>query len=193
MCGGEDLPSRLRTSAWRGLRVATAVLTASLPASGARASPHDLELAIEATYLSVLGHFVTWPAGAFPSPTSPFVLCVQGADPFGPTLDRLTAEKRLDGRPILIKRIARLDSGSGCHIAYLGGGAAQSQAQALEAVDNAPVVTVTDEARSGAAHGIIHFIQDGVRLRFSADAAQAQQSGVTISSKVLALAVAVKR
>jgi hypothetical protein len=129
--------------------MAAAVLSASLPVSGARASPHDLELAIEATYLSVLGHFVTWPPGVFASPTSPFVLCIQGADPFGPTLDRLTAEKRLDGRPIVIKRIARLDPGSGCHIAYLGGGPAQSQAQALEAVGGAPVVTVTDEARSG--------------------------------------------
>jgi hypothetical protein len=175
------------------LRIAAAVLTAGLPASGARATPHDLELAIEATYLSVLGHFMTWPPGVFASPTSPFVLCIQGTDPFGPTLDRLSAERRLDGRPILVKRIARLDPASGCHIAYLGGGPAQSQAQALEAVDNAPVVTVTDEARSAAAHGIIHFIQDGPRLRFSADAAQAQQSGVTISSKVLALAVAVKR
>jgi len=52
------------------------------------------------------------------------------------------------------------------------------------------VVTVTDGA---APHGMIHFIQDGPRLRFSADVAQAEQSGVVISSKVLALAVAVKR
>jgi hypothetical protein len=173
--------------------MAAGLLTASLPVSGARATPHDLELAIEATYLAVLGHFVTWPAGVFASPTSPVVLCVQGADPFGPTLDRLTAERRLDGRPILVKRLARLDPGSGCHIAYLGGGPAQSQVQALEAVDDAPVVTVTDDTRSSGARGIIHFIQEGNRLRFSADEAQAQQSGVAISSKVLALAVAVKR
>jgi hypothetical protein len=65
--------------------------------------------------------------------------------------------------------------------------------KALEAVDGAPVVTVTDEARAGAAHGMFHFLQEGLRLRFSADAAQAAQSGVAISSKVLALAVAVKR
>jgi hypothetical protein len=168
-------------------------LPATITPTCALASPRELQLAIEATYLYRIGQFVTWPAGVFANPTAPLVLCIQGADPFGAALDQLTAEKRVDGRPIQIKRLARLDPASGCHIAYLGGGAAQSQVQALEAVDSTPVVTVTDEARAGAAHGIFHFLQDGLRLRFSADAAQAEQSGVAISSKVLALAVAVKR
>jgi hypothetical protein len=165
-------------------------LSGALGASGVRASPHDLEMAIEATYLRNLAHFVTWPPGVFASPTAAFVLCVQGKDPFGATLDQLTAERRIDGRPITIKRLARLEPGSGCQIAYLGGGPAQSAAQAIEAVNNAPVVTVTD---GEGPHGIIHFIQDGPHLRFSADASQAEQSGVAISSKVLALAVTVKK
>jgi hypothetical protein len=172
-----------------GLAVA---LPVALPASEARASPHDLEIAVEATYFAIIPHFVTWPAAALPSPSAPFVLCIQGADPFGPILDRLVADRLVGGRPIQVRRLARLDPTSGCQVAYLGGGTAQSQAQAVEALGGAPVITVTDETHGGG-RGIIHFVRDGPRLRFAVDEAQAEQRGMAVSSKVLALAVAVKR
>ena len=92
-----------------------------------------------------------------------------------------------------MRRLARLDAGSGCQIAYLAGGPAQSPAQALAAVDGAPVLTVTDDSRGGTARGIVHLLIDGGRVRFSIDAAQAERNGVAISSKLLVLAVAVKR
>jgi hypothetical protein len=173
--------------------VAVAGLTTALPRPAAQASPHDLEIAIEATYLAIIPHFVTWPAAALPGPSAPFVLCIQGADPFGAILDRLVADRLVAGRPILVKRVARLDPASGCQVAYLGGGPAQSQAQAQEALGAAPVITVTDDARAGAGRGIIHFVQDGPRLRFAVDEVQAEQRGMAVSSKVLALAVTVKR
>ncbi|WP_293380757.1 YfiR family protein [Phenylobacterium sp.] len=151
-----------------------------------------MELAVKATYLYRLAAFVTWPGEDTGAPPSPVTLCVQGADPFGDILDRLIAGRRPGGRPIVVKRVARLEPRSGCQIAYVAGGPGQSPAQALEAVNTAPVVTVTDEARGGA-HGIVHLIEDGPRVRFSIDAAQASESGVTLSSKLMALAVTVKR
>jgi hypothetical protein len=170
-----------------------AALAAGLPGSASRASPHDFEIAVEATYFAIIPHFVTWPAGALPSPSAPLVLCIQGADPFGPILDRLVAERTVGGRPIQVKRLARLEPSSGCQVAYLGGGPAQSPAQAIEALGGAPVITVTDEGHSAAGRGIIHFLRDGPRLRFAVDEAQAELRGMAVSSKVLALAVAVKR
>jgi hypothetical protein len=135
---------------------------------------------------------VSWPAGAYASPNAPLVICVQGADPFGSILDRATAGQAVGPHPVTVRRVARLEPDSGCQIAYLAGGPGQSQAQALEAVDEAPVLTVTDEARGGP-RGIVHLVLNGGKVRFSIDADQAQESGVTISSKLLALAVAVKR
>jgi len=121
------------------------------------------------------------------------VICVQGADPFGPVLDRATAGQAVGTHPIAVKRLARLDAGSGCQIAYVGGGPGQSQAQALQALDGAPVLTVTDEAQRSPAKGIVQLLLDGGKVRFSIDAGQADRNGVAISSKLLALAVAVKR
>jgi hypothetical protein len=158
----------------------------------ARAQGSELELAVKATYLYKLAPFVSWPAAAYAAPNAPLVICVQGADPFGPVLDRATNGQAVGSHPVVVRRLARLEAGSGCQIAFVAGGSAQSQGQALQAVDGAPVLTVTDEKR-GAPKGIVHLLLDGGKVRFDIDAGQADRNGVAISSKLLALAVAVKR
>jgi hypothetical protein len=151
-----------------------------------------LELAVKATYLYKLAPFVTWPPQAFDSPADPLVICVQGDDPFGPVLDRAVAGQHLGRHAIVVRRIARLDRGSGCHIAYLAGSAAQPPAAALSAVAGAPVLTVTDADRNGA-RGIVHFTRDRGRVRFAIDARSAADGRLAISSKLLALATSVAR
>lgn len=166
---------------------------ACLAATAPLGRTYDIVRVIEASYLYKFAHFVTWPAAGSPGPGAPLMICVQGNDPFGPMLDRLVAARRVSGHPVAVKRLARLDAGSGCQIAYVGGGPAQSLSQALQAVDGAPVLTVTDEARGAPAQGIVNLVLSRGRVRFSIDAAQAERNGVEISSKLLALAVAVKR
>ena len=172
---------------------AAAGFAACLGAGPAAADNTSLELAVKATYLYKLAPFVSWPERAYAGPAAPLVICVQGADPFGALLDRATSGQAVGSHPVVVRRVARLDGASGCQIAYVAGGAAQSQAQALQAVEGAPVLTVTDEARGVAGRGIVHLMLDGGKVRFSIDAAQADRNGVAISSKLLALAVAVKR
>ena len=158
----------------------------------ARAAVSDLELAVKATYLYKLAPFVTWPSGAFSAPDDTLVICVQGQDPFGPLLDRAVAGQRVGTRPIVVRRVPRLDRGSDCQIAYVGGSPAQPVSQALAAVDGIPVLTVTDAAR-GPAKGIVHLVLNGGKVRFSVNAARAEAGGMGISSKLLALATEVSR
>jgi len=190
---GESLGSLIS----RVTRVSAAAVVAvafTLGASPAASAPEaSLELAVKATYLYKLAPFVSWPPEAYAGPTAPLVICVQGADPFGQVLDRAVSGQAVGSHPVTVKRLARIDAESACHIAYLAGGPAQSQAQALQAVERLPVLTVTDEARGGAAKGVIHLLLAGGKVRFSIDAGLAEADGVAISSKLLALAVAVKR
>ncbi|MBS0360847.1 MAG: YfiR family protein [Proteobacteria bacterium] len=178
------------------LRTAAASLTIlALAAAGqaTRAAEGDsLEVAVKATYLYKLAPFVSWPQAVWPGPTAPLTICVQGADPFGPVLERAVSGQAVAGHPLAVRRLARIAADSGCQIAYLGGGPAQSIGQALTAVAGAPVLTVTDEARGGG-RGIVNLVLDAGRVRFAIDAGLADRNGVAISSKLLALAVAVKR
>jgi hypothetical protein len=178
---------------WRAPAALAVLLALGAGTPVAAGGDAALELAVKATYLYKLAPFVSWPAAAYPPANAPLVICVQGADPFGSVLDRATAGQSVGGHPVIVKRVARLEANSGCQIAYVSGGPGQSQAQALVAVDEAPVLTVTDDARGGGPKGIVHLMLDAGKVRFAIDAEQAQESGVTISSKLLALAVAVKR
>ncbi|WP_372785698.1 YfiR family protein [Phenylobacterium sp.] len=185
--------SRPAGPGWRAAAAGLAVLILSAVSPAQAQGPGGLELAVKATYLYKLAPFVSWPPTAYAAPNAPLVICVQGQDPFGPLLDRATSGQAVGTHPVVVRRLARLDADSGCQIAYVAGGPAQSQAQALEAVEDAPVLTVTDEARGKGARGIVHLLLESGRVRFSIDAGKAEAGGVAISSKLLALAVAVKR
>jgi len=55
------------------------------------------------------------------------------------------------------------------------------------------VLTVTDGAGPPGARGIIHFTLKDRRVRFVIDEAQAAERGLSISSRLLALAVSVRQ
>ncbi len=172
---------------WRpfGLSALALVLWSSTGLAHARES---LELDVKATYLYKLAPFVDWPPGAFAAPTSPFVLCVAGKDPFGSVLDRAVAGQRVGGRRIEVRRLAGVDRAAGCQILYLSG-PARTVRQGLDAVQGAPVLTVTD-GRGPA--GIVDFALNGGRVLFRIDDQAASDNGLRISSKLLRLALSVK-
>lgn len=179
---------------WRAANGALAALSLALvlviPLSACGA---DHEAAVKAAYLFKLAPFAGWPASAFPSPTAPFVICIQGADPFRELLDDAVAGQRIGGRAVVVSRLSRVDGESGCQLAYVGGSDAQPRTAALEALRGAHVLTVTDEANGPGPRGMVHFVLRGGRVRFEVDRRQADAAGVTLSSKLLALALSVAR
>jgi len=175
-----------------GRRATLLALTALLLCGAARAD-EPLELAVKATYLYKLAPFVTWPASAWNDAGSPLVICIQGKDPFGPVIDRAVTGQKIGGRPVIVRRVPHVDAASGCQIAYIGGSDSQPETAALKEIGKAPVLTVTDEDRGSGAPGDVHLVLMDGRVRFLIDNGQAQQQGLAISSKLLALALKVRR
>ncbi|WP_165837105.1 YfiR family protein [Phenylobacterium hankyongense] len=167
-----------------------AALCAAATVGGAWAQP-TLEFSVKAAFLTKFPAFVTWPESAM-TPSEPLRICVVGDDPFGPALEQSAQGRALEDHPLAVRRLAVVDRASGCHVLYALGSSRQSAAQALQAVRGAPVLTVTDAAQGGA-RGMIHFVVFQDRVRFQIDALQAAQSGLSMSSKLLALALTVKR
>jgi hypothetical protein len=173
-------------------RCATLLALTALLVCGSAGADEPLELAVKATYLYKLAPFVTWPASAWADPGA-LVICIQGKDPFGPVIDHAVAGQKIDGRQVVVRRVPRIDSSSGCQIAYIGGSDVQPEAAALHDIGKAPVLTVTDQDRGPGEPGDVHLVLLDGRVRFMIDNAQAQQQGLAISSKLLALALRVKR
>jgi hypothetical protein len=152
-----------------------------------------LEQAVKATYLYKFAPFIEWPRAAFPTSSTPLNICVMRADAFHTILEQAATGQGLGQRPIAVHRLEAIARDSGCHIVYLGGADAPFVIETLALMRGSPVLTVTEGAREPAAKGIINFVIDKARVRFEIDDQAAAENGLVISSKLLSLAIAVRR
>ena len=180
------MPSCLLHALLRAL--ATATLFAGAPAF-AQAS----EQAVKAAFIPKFIRYIEYPPASQPGAGQPYYLCVIGRDPFGALIDRAAASEVIDGHPVAIRRFANIDSDAvaGCNIAFVAGVTEGATAQMIDGLKRLPVLTVTD-ARIGHTRGMIHFAVVEGRVRFMIDQRSATAHGLTISSRLLALAVEVK-
>jgi len=167
--------------------ILTCAMAALITPAVARAEVSDI--AVKAAFLPRFARYVTWPSAAHAQASGPIVLCVIGDDPFGNALTQSVASQQVDGRPFVVRHLSSAAGAADCSIAFVDGG---RTAQILVALGRQPILTVTD-SRSSAQRGVIHFAVVDGRVRFFIDNAQAQAHGLTISSRLLALAIGVNQ
>ena len=174
----------MRRRAWT---LVCAALAIALPAGAARAQVSDV--AVKAAFIPKFARYVTWPASAPGQADHQLVICVIGDDPFGAMLNQAAAGQTVAGKPLVVKRLSSSAEASDCAIAFVDG---PHTGEKLAALGHRPVLTVTD-ARTSPQRGVIHFVIVDGRVRFFIDNAQAQARGLTISSRLLALAIGVNQ
>lgn len=161
---------------------------AAMSASTGRAQP--LEQAVKAAFLPKFAPYVGWPAIAL-APNAPLNICVVGRDPFGSLIDEAAAEQRVGQHSIAVRRAEAIDRTTSCHIAFVGGSSKQTVEGALAVLRGSPVLSVTD-GRFSDARGMVHFELHQARVRFHIDSRSAKQAGLSISSRLLDLALSVR-
>jgi hypothetical protein len=174
----------LRTIRLAILRTAAGVVMAALVTT-TPASAQVSDLAVKAAFIPKFARYVTWPPSAAERTGAQVVICIIGDDPFGNALNQAAGGQQVDGRPYVVKRLSSAVGANDCAIAFIDG---SRTGEILAALGRLPVLTITDGSSQ---RGVIHFtIADG-RVRFFIDNAQAQARGLTISSRLLALAIGV--
>ena len=168
------------------------VCFAMMPGASAAAEGESLEYSVKAAYLTKFGIYVEWPAAALGAPGSPLSLCVVGEDPFGANLDSAAGAQHIDGRALTVRRLKTAGRDSGCHILYINGSETAKTGQIIEALRGSGVLTVSEARGAAGPAPVISFVLKDNRVRFNIDEEAAAQNGLTISSKLLGLALAVK-
>ena len=166
------------------LLLAAAMLCGPSPLA---AQPSDM--AVKAAFLSKFGSYVGWPS---PAAAGPIYLCVIGSDPFGRLIEDAVRGQQTGGRPLQLRRFAGADGAAGCHIAFVQGSSAAATGALLSALRGKPILTVTD-SRAGGQQGMVHFVIHQGRVRFHIDHADAAQHRLSLSSRLLSLAVSVRQ
>jgi len=160
------------------------------PRPAAREAPRndgDPIPAVKADYLYKFTAFVTWPSAAFEDASSPFRLCIAGHDPLGGVMDRTTRGARVGDHPVVLVRLPAMTKAPACHMLFLSSSRSQTPRQMTGMVAGLPMLTVADQGLEAPA-AMIQFVEIEGRVRFEIRADAAQAAGLTVSSKLLALA-----
>ena len=113
-----------------------------------------------------------------------------GADVVDVELADAVVGRRFGTHAFEVLRLDALTADAGCQIAFIGQLPVQTTRQALAAVDGKPVLTVVDSAAPDE-QGIVQFVIRQGRVGFEINIAAAARNHLTISSKLLSLALKV--
>jgi len=160
-----------------------------LPAEGRAQDATVSEYQVKAAYLYNFAKFVEWPAESFSSASSPFQICIFGADPFGEALRNLTRGKQVNGRSfeILDGVTAAAQAGS-CHILFVSTSATRQFQAILQTLQGRSVLIVGESEGFVQRGGMINFVLEGGRVQFEVNRKTAEQAGLKISAKLLSVA-----
>lgn len=171
---------------------AVSLLAVTLSPSAQPQNEQPGEYQLKAAFLFNFAKFVDWPDGTFATPTSPFTICILGQDPFGHDLDDSLRGKTISSRPIVVRRCNSDPETRGCQILFVSRSQGRRMAEILQGLRGSKVLVVGEADGFAAGGGAIEFVleQEHVRFRINPDAAA--REGLTISSKLLALATIVR-
>jgi hypothetical protein len=156
-------------------------------------APQPTEYEVEAAYLSNFGRFVEWPVRAGANERDPFYVCVLGQDPFGSLLDAALKGETIGGAPMAARRVSSAGDAANCRIVFVNSTKDSELKSILATLRNSNALTVSDTFNFTRQGGMIQFVLDGNRVRFEINLAAAQRAGLTLSSQLLKVAVAIRR
>jgi len=160
-------------------------LSICLPVGLVVADEDNAEFKVKAGYLYNFTKFVTWPK----DDSTTFNICILGNDPFGELIDPI--EKRTAfGLPIKLFRINTISNTQRCHIVYIGSGTREQVAQkgALVIRDIGNTLSVGEGEAFAEGLGMIGFVSREGRIKLQVNLKNLQQSGLTVSAKLLEVA-----
>ena len=162
-------------------------------AADAAAAAPARECEIKAAFMYNFTKFVDWPARTFANADAPLVIGVFGDSPCAQALERLVKDRKVNGRTIVVRRIASAEEAKVTQMLFVGS-AQEAQFAALEpAIESLPVLTVGESPRFATQGGAIDFVPQGDKIRFEINIDAAEHAGLKISAQLQKLAAVVHR
>ncbi|CAN5218649.1 hypothetical protein BH24PSE2_BH24PSE2_21730 [soil metagenome] len=177
---------RLRVVAWL---LACGCLAAAAPGTAQQAAPSPDQ--VKAAFLYHFGAFVEWPSGA--APQEAITIAVLGAPRVAEELRQIVPGRTVQNRPVQVREIDSIDELADAQILFIGDSQGKRVQKLLDAIRGRPVLSVT-QADDGLEKGaMINFALVDRRVRFEVSLSAAEQAGLELSSRLLAIALHVQK
>jgi hypothetical protein len=147
-----------------------------------------IEYRAKANYLAKFPNFVEWPENALPRGDAPFLLCVFGEYHFGISLAEITRGATIHGRRLEARWIPKEEDLHSCQILFVSRSEQRRYRHVLQAVSGQMVLTVGETPEFLESGGMMCFAMEQGTLQFEVNLDEANNAGLKISSRLLALA-----
>jgi YfiR/HmsC-like len=149
-------------------------------------SEEAAEYGVKLAFLYNFAQFIQWPPEAFPSPGTPFTICVAGTNPFTGEMEQDLLGRTVSGHTVKIQTLKPQDDPRSCHILFVR--ASERTLDRTIVARGSSTLTVGETKGFADRGGVINLMLDGNKLRFEINPEAATQTQLKISSKLLALA-----
>jgi hypothetical protein len=169
---------------------AAALIAAVSPSvcGGATFGPklQESEQSVKAAFVYNFSRFVTWPASAFSSPASPFVIAIVGGDSTQGQLDAITRGKQVGDRNLVVKHVDWSDIDD-CNVLFVPA-EESAHASRLSKIKGRPILIVSESSGMLGRGAAINLYLEQDRVQFEISRSAAKDTGLSFSSRLLSLA-----
>ena len=179
----------LNLNARHRLTVFWLVLFLLLPGGGTNlfAQATSKEYQIKAAFLFNFMQFVEWPPTVFKNANDPFRIGVLGQDPFNAALEDTVQGETISNHKIIVEHAMQVDDLKNCQLIFISKSEKKHVAEILSALDDKPVLTVSEIEGFAERGGGINFYLEGNKVRFEVNPDAARHDGLKVSSQLLSL------
>ncbi|MGH8023337.1 MAG: YfiR family protein [Limisphaerales bacterium] len=147
---------------------------------------------IEAAFIYNFARFVDWPTQAFARASSPLVIGVLGKNRFGADLAKTINDKVIRGHPLKFRECASLPDAMRCQVLFISDSEKGRLSKIISTLGAGNILTVGEMDNFIDQGGMINLTIIDQKVRFEINNSAAKAAGLTISSKLLSLAIKVK-
>jgi hypothetical protein len=166
------------------LTISLVLLVATHLAAAQTASDH----AVKAAYIYNFAKFVEWPAASFGDASTAMRFCILNDPSFGEELNRIVAGKLIASRPVEVVHVQDGGRSRNCQVLYINSVQSRQTRRVIEVLRGASVLTVGESDDFLEDGGVIDFVLQDDRIHFHINRKSANDAGLRISSRLLAVA-----
>lgn len=157
-----------------------------------RAQNAPTEYQIKAAFIYNFARFIDWPAQAFSSDTSPMIIGVLGKNVFGDSIQQIINGRSIQGHPLEFKEFSSVADATNCQVLFISPSEKDHLSKILNHLVNTNILTVSEPDNFLDEGGMIRLFIVEDKVRFEINNQAAKKAGLTISSKLLSLAIKVQ-
>lgn len=164
---------------------------AAAPAAWDTAAP-PLEHSVKAAFLYKFLGFIDWSEPRTDSPARPLVIGVVAAADIAAELERIVPGRSVDGRSITVRRLRAGELPDGIDLLFVGRGGEHRLPRLAPWARRQSALVVCESVRALPPGCAINFVLADGRVRFEVSPRAAEASGITLSSRLLGVALRVE-